>query len=436
MFFYLNSEVLHLEGQNASFVYNLATGEKMQLDSWQSKVLNQLQSGASIGQLGRLYSEDIEGFVQQLISNELGQLYNEQVYVPKIKTHDDKLLKSDILRPFQLNRAVIELTGECNLNCQFCTPENIIYRSCGCKKWPTVHEMLSLKDWEDVVQNIIKLKVKQVIFSGGEPFLRWDVLKRLIDLLFSHQVKCTIITNGTLIDDESGKFLKNHQVDLILQVFEHSSEGYFRVTRQAGSFNFLCNSLGIIEKYGIQHYISIVISSLNQDHLKDIQALFANKQTSLMYVYPANEYYPDKMLSQILSPVNREIPINIQNYQLHENYHNCLHGQIFISADGSLYPCMMMRHNEDSLGNIRKEPLFKVFNEQRHKKYWTTPKKNMQGCDKCARNLFCFDCRALDYYATGTYEGMMYCSEIEQGQEKTHVEKSKVGLELQQTFPE
>lgn len=248
--------------------------------------------------------------------------------------------------------------------------------------------------------------------------------------MFSHQIKCTVITNGTLIDEEIGKFLKNHQVDLILQVFEHSSEGYFHITGQEGSFHSLCESLGIIEKYDIPHYISMVISSLNQDHLKEIKAFFANKQTSLMYLYPASKYYPDKMLPQILNPADREISVNIQNYQLLENYHSCLHGQLFISADGTLYPCMMMRHDNDRLGNVRKEPLYKVFNEQRHKKYWTTPKQNIQGCDKCARNLICFDCRALDYYASGTYEGMKYCSEIERRQEKSHVEESKAGMGL------
>lgn len=167
MFFYLNSEVLHLQGQNAAFVYNLGTGKKEKLDIWQSELLNQLQLGTSIDKLKGTYGEDIEEFLQFLLRNELGQLYGEQVYISKIRTHDIKFLKSDILRPFQLNRAVIELTGECNLNCRFCTPENVVYRSCGCKKWPNANEKLSLEDWEETVQNIIKLRVKKVIFSGG-----------------------------------------------------------------------------------------------------------------------------------------------------------------------------------------------------------------------------------------------------------------------------
>lgn len=31
---------------------------------------------------------------------------------------------------------------------------------------------------------------------------------------------------------------------------------------------------------------------------------------------------------------------------------------------------------------------------------------------------------------SGTYKGMKYCSEINQGQEKVHVEESKVSMEL------
>lgn len=430
MFFYLNSEILHLQGQNASFIYNLETGKKEKLNSLQTQLLNQLQLGTSINQLKQIYTKDIEELIQFLLLNELGQLYDKQVYVPRIRTHETKFLKSNILKPFQLNRAVIELTGECNMNCQFCTPENVIYRSCGCKKWVCENENLALKDWEDTVQNIIKLGVKQVIFSGGEPFLRWDILKHLIEQLSRHQIRCTVITNGTLIDNLIGSFLKNHQVDLVLQVFEYTSEGYLHITGQEESFRALCESFEIIEKYNIQHTISVVISSLNQDHLDDIKKFFVTKKMSIMYLYPTNKYFPDKMLPQIFNPADREIPVNIRNYQLLENYHNCLYGQIFISADGTLYPCMMMRHEKDNLGNILKEPLYKVFNEQRHIKYWTTPKQEIQGCDKCARNLFCFDCRALDSYASGTYKGMKYCSEINQGQEKVHVEESKVSMEL------
>lgn len=431
MFFYLNREVLHLQGRTASFIYNMGTGKKEPLEVWQSEILNQLQSGTSIEQVREEAStENLDSLIQFLLQLGLGQLYEQQVYIPKIRMHDAKFLKSDSLRPFQLNRAVLELTGECNMNCQFCTSDIIVYRSCGCKKWSNANERLALEDWEETIQNIIHLRVKQVIFSGGEPFLRWDVLKHLIEILSDHGVKCTIMTNGTLIDEEIGKFLKAHRVDLILQVFESTPEGYAHITGQAASFDLFRTSLEILEKYDIQHYISLVMTSLNQDHAREMKHFYANKQTSLMYLYPASPYYPDKLLSQMMDPTEREMPVNIQNYQLLEHYHNCLHGQIFISADGTLYPCMMMRQSQDRLGNVRDEPLYKIFNEQRHKKYWTTPKKNMQGCDQCARSLFCFDCRALDYYASGSYEGMKYCSEIHQGQENNHGEKSKVGMEL------
>lgn len=411
MFFRLNSEIVHLHGTKQSVLYNMISGSKQYLNPLQSKIVDIMQTNTTLEELQGVYHEKVIELIDILKRNKAGSLYKGNVVIPKIKVHNPNLIERDILKPFHLDRVVIELTGKCNLNCKYCKEENIVYRSCGCKKWTTcVEKELNLDKWEAIVQDTISLGVKQAIFSGGEPLMYWNTLKHLIILFTNSNVKCTILTNGTLINSKMALFLKEYSVNLVFQVFDCTEEDYTNTTKEPWSYNAFINGLKIIERNKIDHSISLVVSVFNQDRLDEIRTFFKGKKINLMYLYPTNEFYPNKLLNRLLDPEEREIPVNLYNYQILEKYHNCLYGQIFISAEGKIYPCMMMRQEE--LGNVFEEPLYKIFNQQRHKKFWNTPKKNVHYCDNCARSLFCFDCRALDAFATQDYQGMKYCNKI------------------------
>lgn len=219
-----------------------------------------------------------------------------------------------------------------------------------------------------------------------------------------------MFTNGTLLDDNITEFLHYYNTTLILQVFDYTEEGYSYITNESWSYSAFTKALSALNSYKVDYSISVIASSLNESHLEEILDFFKERKAKLMYLYPTNEFHSIKLLEQMTDPKNKEININIFNYQTLDNYHNCLYGQIFISHCGEVYPCMMMR--SDKLGNMIDEPLYKVFNEQRHKRYWNTPKKNMDSCDQCERSLFCFDCRALETFATQNFKGMRFCSKI------------------------
>ena len=88
-------------------------------------------------------------------------------------------------------------TNACNMYCAHC------YRDAGCK----ADEELSTAEAKELLNQIARAGFKIMIFSGGEPLMRPDILE-----LVEHATRLKLIavfgTNGTLITRQMAKDLK------------------------------------------------------------------------------------------------------------------------------------------------------------------------------------------------------------------------------------
>jgi radical SAM protein with 4Fe4S-binding SPASM domain len=84
------------------------------------------------------------------------------------------------------------VTGLCNLNCRYCYMEAPSRR----------YEELSLKSMLRIIDQFEEANVIQVALTGGEPFLRNDLLEILAALVQKRIRVSDIYTNGILITDE------------------------------------------------------------------------------------------------------------------------------------------------------------------------------------------------------------------------------------------
>lgn len=92
------------------------------------------------------------------------------------------------LHPLELN---LEISDQCNLKCRMC-PTRVLHQ-----------EHLTQSDPNRVVKAMEMLKVKTLRFSGlGEPMMA-DTFWPLVDTANNMGCKIAMVTNGTLLDDES-----------------------------------------------------------------------------------------------------------------------------------------------------------------------------------------------------------------------------------------
>ncbi len=89
---------------------------------------------------------------------------------------------------YKLREVVIEITKRCNLNCVHCGSD------CGHK---AVEDELSIEEWKDVLLQLSEMRIKKVVFSGGEPTLK-DGFEKLLPFTNRLGIKVGFISNGFL----------------------------------------------------------------------------------------------------------------------------------------------------------------------------------------------------------------------------------------------
>jgi MoaA/NifB/PqqE/SkfB family radical SAM enzyme len=91
--------------------------------------------------------------------------------------------------------AKLELTHACNLRCGFCytdSPRHTLLRT------PDLPD----EDWHRIAREAADLGVIELVLTGGEPFLRRDLVLALLEEMSGREVGLTLNTNGWFVDDE------------------------------------------------------------------------------------------------------------------------------------------------------------------------------------------------------------------------------------------
>ncbi len=125
----------------------------------------------------------------------------ESHFKDNLKMYLSRKLNRPLLPP---SLFMISLTDNCNLGCKMCACAE------SAKKYKG--EELNTEEIINTIEQIVAWsKQAEVVFSGGEPFIRKDIF-RLIDSVCSKKLRLSINTNGSLIDKETADKLVSYPV--------------------------------------------------------------------------------------------------------------------------------------------------------------------------------------------------------------------------------
>ena len=99
-------------------------------------------------------------------------------------------------------RACLFLTMHCNFKCKYC------YVNSSAKK---PHDELTLKEIEDIFDQLNKLNVLRVRIYGDEPLIRNDILD-ILELLGEYRFSKQINTNGYFISETIARNMRKAKV--------------------------------------------------------------------------------------------------------------------------------------------------------------------------------------------------------------------------------
>ncbi|MDD4908877.1 MAG: radical SAM protein [Candidatus Omnitrophica bacterium] len=315
------------------------------------------------------------------------------------------------------------ITNRCNLRCRHCYQDD--YTANSELEWPRLRSIAdnildTLKGWG---------KTTSINITGGEPMLKKELTPLLEYLNKSPQVnELTIITNGTLIDENSIAFFKKipklKNIKLSLDGASEEINGYIR---EPGSLETVKKAIRLIKSSS--RLKVIIMFTLMKKNLKDTGHIFdlckEEGSDSLILERFIPQGQGSKIRDEVLDKndwrevvdlvtdfcsltVNEKdiLPFKAFWVKFRKNEPLKLYGatcnvadqSLCIMPDAKVYPCRRFNKPigdllDSSLKNIwENSPLLKEVRKR----------SCLKG--KCATcDIDCFGCRALAYSMTGDY---------------------------------
>lgn len=330
----------------------------------------------------------------------------------------------------------LTITSRCNLRCKYCSH----FSSAG-----DVNQDLPTSEWLKFFQELGDCTVKEVTFSGGEPFIRED-FRELILGVVDARMRFDVLSNGTLITDDMAEFIQQTGRCNSIQVsIDGPGPETHDVFRGDGTFMQALKGLKTLIKHKIQSTVRVTIHKNNIEHLDKVAELlieevglpgFSTNCASHLGLCRHN----DDMVQ--LSPADFTRAMEKLNL-LNKKYNSAIAGlagpvattklwgemerakrqgldslpgcgylracngvfsRLGVRADGVIIPCTQLPHIE--LGKMNQDSLREIWQNSpelnRLRQRQNIPLSQFDFCKGCDYSAFCRGgCPALAYTLTG-----------------------------------
>lgn len=311
---------------------------------------------------------------------------------------------------------IIHLTEKCNLNCKYCYEK---------KK----NKDISFENIKNLVDYEMKRKEKYsiIIFYGGEPLLKKDIIKDTINYINSKKSETKfyygITTNGTLLDDDFIKYMKENKFINIGYSIDGMKEtqDLNRVTSDGkGVFDIVEKNAKKLLKTFDSVVAMSVITKNNLEHLSEnVEYLIEMGFKYINLLLDYSQDWQDDDLNEIRKQYNQiaQIYANkiLQEHDVEimliddkirtyiEDGYNCNEDcrlgvkTINVGTDGNFYPCMQFVNDKKFIiGNCKNGIDLKV-----RENLIKASKKENKICKKCTIRKRCkHTCGCRNYILT------------------------------------
>ncbi len=266
---------------------------------------------------------------------------------------------------------VLNITNKCNLRCLHCfnnspTSTNSFY------------EELDDNQIVNVVKELGDMKVANVCFSGGEPLMKKQLLFNCLKVLANKNIRTSIVTNGTLIDEETAEMLSVLGVKEVQVSLDGCNEETHEKLRQVkGCFNLALRGIKNLCYFGITTSVSYTLNKWNIREVGPLIEKLSDMAISGFNVRPLLVIGEAAKETELASPTPkeyREVVKTINEYKrkgikfkidfndpishIYCYRENNVNTVVEIQSNGEIYPsyCIPI-----SIGNVKENSL---------KKYW------------------------------------------------------------------
>lgn len=173
----------------------------------------------------------------------------------------------------------ISVTDRCNFKCIYCfTQQNW--------KWLPHKEILTFEELETIVKTAVKLGIKKIRLTGGEPLLRKNIdilIKKLTQI--PEIIDLSLTTNGFFLE-ELGKRLKNAGLKRINISLDTLNKNKFEKLTGVSAFEKVLKSIDIALDLGFNpvKINTVVIRGFNEDEILELAKLTLEKPIEVRFI--------------------------------------------------------------------------------------------------------------------------------------------------------
>jgi len=357
----------------------------------------------------------------------------------KLKLKPGHTSERSWMEPSTLNKLFWNVTYACNYHCPIC------FTDAG----EPLSTELSETEALQTVQKIHEAGVQDVIISGGEPFMRSDMVQ-ILEEMARFGVTTRIASNGSLITKDVLQQLKDKTLTQSFQISLDTAnpEFYERFHGSSpGSFGHILSVLRLIQAHDFHTTVSVritpdTITSIPQLlnlassegwstvtvhiplHTRRIKGAYAQDADYFTLLAPVFESFmalPEHWLIEIYIPWAEYHPV-VKAFSKRVRVVNrgCRAGRdrLTINPTGMLSPCVCLDVPEAWVGNVRKDDLVDVFNHSEICRMMKNPMEK-EICRDCTFVERCGGgCRAAAFALSGRIDALDYSCPVRKKKEK------------------
>jgi SynChlorMet cassette radical SAM/SPASM protein ScmE len=326
----------------------------------------------------------------------------------------------------------IDITNRCNLRCRYCYH----FESAG-----DAGKDLPAAEWLRFFEELNRCAVTEVTLAGGEPFIRED-LKEIIGGIVRNRMRFQILSNGTLVTDETAAFLLSTKRCNYVQIsIDGSAPESHDAMRGKGSFEKALQGLMTLRRHGVRSAVRVTLHRKNVNDLAGIAKLLledlrlssfginaagamglCRKNAEMVQLTTEERMLAMETLLRLTKKYNGRINamagpladarawLEMEQARLEGRPSmpnrgsltgcGCYRELLAVRADGVVTPCTMLSHIE--LGRINHDDLGEVWRD--HCKLRDLRERNRIPLSSFS---FCDGCEYLPY-CTGNCPGLSY----------------------------
>ncbi len=170
-------------------------------------------------------------------------------------------------------KVFIEVTSQCNMTCKHCLNDS---NNAG------KETDISIDEWIIILNELSRIGVFEIKFTGGEPFYREDfmsIVKKAIELGFV----VTIATNGSLITKSIAKDLSKMPLKAV-RISLDGPEEINDYIRGAGSFKKALHGFHLLKANNVNTGFSMTLNSYNYSYIEETLQIALKNGTSLFNI--------------------------------------------------------------------------------------------------------------------------------------------------------